>query len=80
MEKALEIMGVSQKDLAKLSKIVEQFEGESLSFMLAIAVQRIENITVSHGIALGYLVGYLNATDETCSKYQKSLSLCQRQN
>ena len=72
--------GISRKELELLGSIVSNNEGESLSMLTMIAKRVFTSFDDRHAIALGYLIGYMNATEKVHSEYYNSLQLCQRQN
>lgn len=80
MESLLINSGVSVKDFETLCAIVNENTSRSPEYIFSIAKRVIKNINVNHGFLVGYLIGYMDATEKTLSEIHKNNSLCQRQN
>lgn len=80
MESLIIDTGISAKDLEVVSAIVNNNRDKSLTELRIIAIRVIKDISATHFLVLGYLIGYLNATEKEHSEFIKSIQLCQRQN
>lgn len=81
MESIILETGIKANDLMVISSIIDQNPTANI-FNLQCILLRVfgSNIKPCHYLVLGYLIGYVVATDKAHDDFTKHNSLCQRQN
>lgn len=81
MESIILETGINARDLMTIGTIVDQNPNACLRTLQGIAVRVFgNNIRPCHYLALGYLIGFCQATEKAHDDFYKSNSICQRQN
>jgi len=81
MKTQTDYLGVSQKDIEAIESLINDYghvvnQATLIKYMSYVC----ENITPSHYMVAGYLIGEKVATSDSYQILNKQLSLCQRQN
>lgn len=81
MESLILEIGIGAKDLDVIGSIVNQNPTKNISVLHGILLRVFgQNIKPCHFVALGFLIGYVVATDQAHNDFSKNNSLCLRQN
>lgn len=81
MESIISQTGIKAKDLMVIYTIIDQNPNANIFKLQGILLRVFgSNIKPCHYLVLGYLIGYVVATDKAQDDFTKHNSLCQRQN
>lgn len=81
MESIILETGIKANDLMVISNIIDQNPDTSIFNLQGILLRVFgSNIKACHYLVLGYLIGYVAATDKAHNDFTKHNSVCQRQN